>query len=65
MNAGRRLGLIGEHFDFTALDVRRVIKGHGLERLIELGVSHAVLEPGKIAPIQDGGRGSEDRYAQL
>jgi hypothetical protein len=64
MDAGRRLWLIEENLRFAALDVRRVIEGHCLEGIIGLGVSHAILEPGKIAQVQDGGGSNENHYAQ-
>jgi hypothetical protein len=65
VNAGRRLRLIEKNLGFAALDVRRVVKSDGLEGIIGLGRSHAILEPGKIAHVKDGGGSNENHYAEL
>ena len=65
MNAGLRLRLVVENFEFAALDVRGVVQGHGLERVLGPGVSHAVFEPGKITRVQGDSRrdeGCQDRF---
>jgi hypothetical protein len=65
MDAGLGLRLIVENLDFAALNVRCVIEGHTLEWVIGLDVSHAVLEPGKIARIQDDSRRDEYSHSRF
>jgi hypothetical protein len=62
VNAGLRLRLIVKNFDFAVFHRGRVIEGHCLERVIELGVSHSVLEPQKIACVHNGGQRGHDSH---
>jgi hypothetical protein len=49
MNAGLRLRLVVEDFNFTALDPCRVKEGDRLQRIVGLGAVHAKFKPHKIA----------------
>jgi hypothetical protein len=55
VNAGLRLRLIVEDFDFAALNPCRVKEGDCLQRIVGLGIADAEFEPHKIASVDKSG----------
>jgi len=60
MNAGFRLRLAVEDFHFAILHRGRVIKRDSFERVIWLGIAHAVFEPHEIGCIGNGGQSNQN-----